>query len=282
VQFTVDAFNAENPTHSFVRQLSNRAFGRGLPLVEELLGRPNIASFFRTLIRQGEVKGGEAEQGTVGECHRNGWIHSDMDEEGTIYYSFPSPLHSVFVSWLLHPSDDMPNYTSPFELCLAVISKFKPSQMHTPIRRVGTSGAITQLPEAQYQDEFYRSIFSATAGNVRISPEFATARGAHVAGRIDFFIPVVNWGIEITREGNRLLEHDSRFKVPGAYGAWLESGDMSDYILLDCRTTVPRKPHPNILNLYHAVFSNQHREVSLYNNQLDKLGETIGSLENHF
>jgi len=88
--------------------------------------------------------------------------------------------------------------------------------MHIPIRRVGV---ISPLPEAQYQDELYRSLFSVTSGNVRISPEFASAKWADVVGRIDFFIPVAKWGIEITRDGNRLSEHDSRFEDFGAYGA---------------------------------------------------------------
>jgi len=39
--------------------------------------------------------------------------------------------------------------------------------------------------------------FFVTAGNVRISPEFASAKWADVVGRIDFFIPVAKWGIEM-------------------------------------------------------------------------------------
>ena len=139
----------------------------------------------------------------------------------------------------------MPHLTSLFDLAFDAISKFKPSQLHLPIRRVSPR-STDKLPEAQYQDEFYRSVFSITFGNVRLTPEFASARRAHAAGRIDFFIPVVKWGIEFTRDGNRLNEHSSRFSQSGAYGAWLKSGDMVDYILLDCRTTIPRKSFPSI------------------------------------
>jgi len=100
-------------------------------------------------------------------CHRSGWIHSYMDEEENIY-TFSPPLHSVIISWFLKPSNDMPQYPTAFELCFAVLSNFKPSQMYIPIRRVGAPTAISPLPEAQYQDEFYRSLFSVTAGNVCI------------------------------------------------------------------------------------------------------------------
>ena len=50
-----------------------------------------------------------------------------------------------------------------------------------------------------------------TSGNVRISPKYASAKGVHQAGRIDFFIPIMKWGIEITQDGNRLLDHAARF-----------------------------------------------------------------------
>jgi hypothetical protein len=178
-------------------------------------------------------------------CNRHGWIHSTATGPGwdtPIEYVPPSPLHSVFLSWLLLPQDFAPSFPSILDMAFSVISRFKRSQMFIPIRRAGIGSAKSDKPpEAQYQDEFYRALHDATSGAVRISPEFASARGAKVAGRIDFFIPVVKWGIEITREGSRLEEHNSRFSAQGAYGAWLKTGDMEDYILLDCRTTLPRK-----------------------------------------
>lgn len=243
--FTVDAFMAENPTGSLMQRLSSGAFGRGLPQPSDLKKYPHITGFFRNLIRHTEFEEGVVEDAAAQICHRRGWLHSYMNEEGSTHYTFSSPLHSVYISWLLAPSDNMPAYPSAFKLCLAAISNFKPSRMHIPIRRVGAPSPVTRLPEAQYQDEFYRAVFSVTAGSVRISPEFASATGADVVGRIDFFIPVVKWGIEIMRDGNRLFEHDSRSKASGAYGAWLKSGDMADYILLDCRMSVPRMCHPS-------------------------------------
>ena len=76
-------------------------------------------------------------------------------------------------------------------------------------------------------------------------PGFASAKGTDVVGRIDFFIPVVKWGIEITRDGNRLSEHNSRFEDLGAYA--MERGFI--HILLDCRTSYcdPRKHKISLL-----------------------------------
>jgi hypothetical protein len=93
-------------------------------------------------------------------------------------------------------------------------------------------------PEAQYQDECYRCVHILTHGNVRISPEYAAAAGSR-PGRTDFFIPSMKWGIEVTRDGSKLEEHDARFADNGAYGQWLETSDMDDYVLLDFRSTMP-------------------------------------------
>jgi len=248
-QFTVEDFYTENPLHTLIQNLQGRVFTRGLPIVSDFSKHPDTVAVFKSLIRDGELEKGVENEEVIDKCHRFGWIYASMDPSSSeIRYSFASPLHAAYISWIVQPSNDMPWYPSAFDLCIAVISKFKPSQMHIPIRRVGVPSAKGLLPEAQYQDEFYRSLFSATAGNVRISPEFASAKEAQPTGRIDFFVPTVKWGIEITRNGDRLWEHNSRFEYSGAYGAWLQSGDMTDYIFLDCRTTVPRTGHPSTIS----------------------------------
>ncbi|KAK2459548.1 hypothetical protein APHAL10511_008427 [Amanita phalloides] len=275
-QFTLDDFYAENPTHSPLRAIDCGAFGRGLPWPDKLPGMPKVISLLRTLIKDGRVERVEADE-EVKYCHQKGWIHSYQQGNAT-FFTFPSPLHSVHISWTLRPSNDMPEYSSPLELCCEAVKRFKPSQMYLPLRRVGGRGAIPALPEAQYKDEFYRSFFSATAGSVCITPEFATANRSHVEGRIDFFIPVKKWGVEITRNGDWLLQHNARFEEEGAYGKWLKLGDMTDYLLLDCRVNVPQKRHENIPNLFHAVFSENFEEVTLYDNKLETKG-TFALLE---
>jgi hypothetical protein len=212
----------------------------------EFFGSPNSRPQRWSETRQGEH--GSANE-AITWCHRNGWIHPffpDQRHQTGALYAFPSPLHAACLSWRLTPTNNIPNFDSILQLSLTVISAFKPSQLNLPIRRVGAQSTDTP-PEAQYQDEFYRSLFLITHGNVRISPEFASAKKARVVGRIDFFIPSVNWGIEITRDGNRLNGHNSRFKAKGAYGAWQRSGDMADYILLDCRRVVPKQAHPSMI-----------------------------------
>lgn len=209
-----------------------------------------MATFFRTLLRYGEVEEGVENSKIIHKCHRNGWIYAYVAQPHSVTrYTLASPLHSAVISWIIEPSN-MSNYASPFELCFEVISHFKPSQMHIPTHRVGAPNAIDRLPEAQYQHEFYRSIFDATAGNVCISPDFASAKGAHMIGCIDFFIPIVKWGIEIIRDGDRLWELNSRFENLEAYRAWLQLGGMTDYVLIDCCTRVPQEAHPGIISAF--------------------------------
>jgi len=194
----VEIFHDEYPTHKLVQELSGGgAFERGLPSADELLTQPDVVELFKDLLKNGMIdKRYKDEDEAIRKCHRHGWIQADESPNnlGFICYAFSSPLHSVCISRRLEPTNGMPNFTSLFDLALDVISKFKPSQLKLTIRHGVEPSSMDKPPEAQYQDEFYRSLFSVTSGNVRLSPEFASAKGAHVAGRINFFIPMVKWG----------------------------------------------------------------------------------------
>ncbi|KAF8316527.1 hypothetical protein F5887DRAFT_1150370 [Amanita rubescens] len=259
------------------------AFTRGLPDDKDLSDHPDVSRLLRRLLVSGRVTEG-TDNAAIRYCHRKGWIYAE-DAPGPQSYTFATPLHHAALSWRLQPTDGLPQFETPYALSLAVLKQFKPSQMKLAIRRV--DGGSTDLPpEAQYQDEYYRSLIAVTCGNVRISPEFASARKAKVAGRIDFFIPNVKWGIEITRDGDRLNDHASRFKADGAYGKWLKDGDMTDYVLLDCRTNPPKTSHSeldknHIPNLYHVVFNKQYTEVRVFNNKVDQVWGPIALQENH-
>lgn len=131
-------------------------------------------ALFRTLLKDGVVDRAEDEDKAICHRHRHGWIHSNQTaDEAITYYTFSSPLHAVCLSWRLEPTNDMPHFTSLFDLALDALSKFKPSQLHLLIHRVGPR-STDKLPEAQYQDEFYCFVFSVTFWNICLSPEFAS------------------------------------------------------------------------------------------------------------
>ena len=220
---TVDAFFKD---FSLERVMSNvrGPFARGLPSRNELSKSREVADVFRCLLKYGVVGEGSNDE-AIQLCHRKGWIYAeDSDAYGRHRYLFPSPLHHAALSWSFMPRDDLPAFESPYALCLEVLKRFNPSQRHVPIRRVGGIYTADRTPEAQYQDEFYRCLFDVTRGNVCIAPEFASERGfPKVTGRIDFFIPTVKWGIEITCEGDRLMQHALGFMDRGAYEKWLNT-----------------------------------------------------------
>jgi hypothetical protein len=99
-----------------------------------------------------------------------------------------------------------------------------------------------QIPEAHYQDEFYMNCHICSKGSILSFPGCGTLKG-----RVDFYIPVKEWGVELLREGDRLAQHSGRFSCKGTYKKDLS---LSDYVILDCRQTHPQIPHPRKAEFY--------------------------------
>jgi hypothetical protein len=90
--------------------------------------------------------------------------------------------------------------------------------------RIGP-GCIQRLPETQYQDEFYRCYRAHSNDSLVIFPEFGMSKG-----RVDFYIPTKQWGVELLRDGDRLVQHSGRFSSQtGSYGTTLP---LTDYIIV--------------------------------------------------
>jgi hypothetical protein len=115
---------------------------------------------------------------------------------------------------------------------IEVIKRFSPQNLQT---RGDLSTTPQPIPEAQFQQEFYRACCVYTRGCVTTFPECGTPKG-----RIDFFIRSKKWGVELLRDGVRLLGHNSRFTA-GEYGTWLHDGTMKDYIMIDFRSKKPTR-----------------------------------------
>lgn len=120
-------------------------------------------------------------------------------------------------------------------------------------------------------------------GSILSFPECGTPKG-----RVDFYIPEKEWGVELLREGDRLAQHSGRFSSKGPYKKDLS---LSDYVILDCRQTRPQDPHPrkanfysnnklrltlvpshpDLANLYHLMFSDNFEELSILDNRLKQV-----------
>jgi hypothetical protein len=235
-----DFFDSMSPKLFQQPFLYLRNFARGLPTGEELQD-PDTTAVFKELLIYGSIKRRSREvENAISICNRHGWIHSDMVSE---YFSFtlPSPLHGMYVSWRLIPEVMVCPFVTVQDMTFTIIKTFKPSQLSLPSRMGEES---TNSPtEARYHFEFYCGAFEVTEGGVQVCPEFLSAAG-ELSGRINLFIPGKKWGIELMREGNRLAEHDLRFGPFSAYGVWLDLKDMEDYIILDCRTSMPNEGNP--------------------------------------
>lgn len=120
-------------------------------------------------------------------------------------------------------------------LCEAVLRQFSQKSLYSGGQM--TTSARPRPPEALYQDEYYRAFKSVLGNGAAISSEW-TQPGD---GRIDFMVPGPGWGVELLRDGDRLMDHCERFEDGGAYYQWIISGYMKDWIILDCTQKSPRK-----------------------------------------
>jgi hypothetical protein len=175
---------------------------------------------------------------TLERCHRNGWLHADIVNRAreTIGYTFPTRLHQWFVEWKLAGFNNaIPTQTTLLQFSIEAIRLFSPLNLSSE-RRIG-AGFIQRPPEAQYQDEFYRCCYKLSKGLTTFFPEFGGKKG-----RVDFYIPSMQWGVELLRDGNALAEHCGRFSTAGKYMTTLQ---IADYIVLDFRDAIVTEKHPS-------------------------------------
>ena len=234
----MEIFHSQLPIRDFWARLQiGGIFRRGLPLPRELQ-KPFTARVLRKVLANNQVRDGELQnqnqKNALQMCFRNGWLHAAMDNDTPVYI-FATPLHQGFIE---HYLGNQPSNCTTIanmdllDLSIEVIRLFSPHQLSQ--RKLGAS-AVQRPPEAQFQDEFYRCFHKYTNGSLISYSEYGNA-----SGRIDFYIPVKEWGGELTREGDRLKNHHSRFIGSGAYTKL----SLKDNIILDFRTTPPQKRHP--------------------------------------
>jgi hypothetical protein len=239
--YSWDTFLRWVKPRDLLHKLKDTVFGTGLPEDDDIQD-PVVAKIFSAVLCNGHTTNksftNSDERDKLLHCFHKGFLHSDKSDQGdgNVAYFFPSSLHRWFVEWKLW--DTFP--AVPFDtgdilsFVINVISNFSPRQLGTE-RRIASSG-IQRPPEAQYQDEFYRSSRVFSKGSIVTFPEYGAA-----SRRVDVYIPAKEWGIELLCDGDELAQHSGRFSKGGSYATALP---CSDYIILDFRNTRPRVPHP--------------------------------------
>ena len=206
---------------------------------------PAVAHVFGSVLRTGSVQDTdfttEDNSSALQRCFSQGWLHTDNIDDETVYF-FSSSFHRWYMEWKLWGLFDKTFHADNIlDFVVDVISLFSPRMLSTT-RRVSSAGHVQRPPEAQYQDEFYRCCHTHSNGSLITFPEFGTAKG-----RVDFYIPAKQWGVELLRDGNQLEKHSGRFSSQtGSYGTTLS---LTDCIILDFRTTQPGVHHPR-RNIY--------------------------------
>ncbi|KAF8416586.1 hypothetical protein EV426DRAFT_685726, partial [Tirmania nivea] len=272
--------------------LAKTLWRRGLPASDELQNDIAATQILSTLVRDRRLypnEYSEAQRLAVERCHRKGWIHSAWvgDQRiGRLAYVLPSLLHEWYLSLLLFaPAQELPvqlGICTPLDLLKQAVRKFQPSQLQAPVT-IGPS-CEPRPNEAIFQDEFYRACHTVTKGKLLATPEFGST-----SGRIDFYMQGVRWGFEFLRNGNRLRDHLKRFSYDdraehgnssGAYGAWVASGVMLDYLVVDFRNAMPPRPlQPQVRQLYHVVFSVSYETACIVDSELRVVMDSVRLLE---
>ncbi|KAG8767028.1 hypothetical protein FRC15_005954 [Serendipita sp. 397] len=259
------------------------AFKRGLPMRRDLQ-KPGYAAIFRAVLNNQyleETDLNEEEKIALATCVKNGWLFADVIpldhplDPLIVAHFFTTQLHRWAIDYYLGPHIEKPliEESDLLTFVIAVISRFSPLQLATP-RKIGPS-FVQRPPEAQFQDEFYRCSHLYSKGSLITFPEYGTARG-----RVDFYIPTKKWGVELLRDGDRLEKHTGRFSGRGAYA---QTMDFEDYIILDFRTSrlrdkhpsesryllpyIQSNPHGGIQALHHIVFTEDYGKLDIFTNE---------------
>ena len=214
--FTVfDFFRHFTPHRLYAGLQGASIFRRGLP-DNHSLQIPSVAHVFRTALRENVIADTMfpevEESAALKQCFAQGWLHTDkgvLKDGETAAYFFASSLHRLFVEWKLFCRNlDIPiQAPNLLEFEIQIIKRFSPLNFPHP-RTVGPYYFQT-VPEAQYQDEFYRCCYGLTAGSLTTLSEFGTADG-----RVNFYIPSKNWGVELLRDG-QCEQHHNNFSPTG-------------------------------------------------------------------
>ena len=126
------------------------------------------------------------------------------------------------------PLDTFPNIRELSEAALRGLS----ARNLRAASRVGP-GVFVRPIEANYQNDFYRSLHAILGYSMDVSSEWSPDGDDH--GRIDFRLHAVKWGFELLRDGNRLREHCERSTDGGRYSDWVDDGLLEDWLIIDCR-----------------------------------------------
>jgi len=248
----------------------SHGFKRSLPKKDVLQRIPDLVQFLRYVLVSGRSEDNIKTNSALRDCYHNGWLQAELVPDDRTVYVFPTKIHQWYKLSIVHnhhyrklrlslryaerllciTAAPFPRgrFSSIKDLCFAAVREFSRVSLSSVERGIG-SGAINRPLEAQYQDEFYRACYSELG--IYLTSEWS---GSSLVGRIDFHVRDVKWVIECVRDGDEIDEHVGRFQKGGRYYKWIMSGEIKDYIILDFRTSKPRKARGMVISFLFLRF----------------------------
>ncbi|KAJ7476000.1 hypothetical protein FB451DRAFT_1397371 [Mycena latifolia] len=281
--YTLDDFIRDYPQENLLQTLMANDQCRRLLPNEVIAADPRVIRVFSRLFVDGAIEYEPGDQlpggldlRDIDFAHEKGLLYTEGSSRSW-RITFAFPLQRALLQMSLCPpipdiSQDTPTL---FSLITEVIQRFNADHLSTP-KRVG--GLQRDRPlDATYQHEFYRCLYQVRP-RALVSAEYSTRAAYTPAGRIDFLLhrqEIVDkhrsWGIELLRDGDRIREHAYRFDPNGAYHSMV-SDAMTEFKIIDFRTSVPTKVQPSIPDLLHVVFTQDYASATFYDNNNIKCG----------
>jgi len=286
-------------------------FKRSLPKRDALQSNPVLAQFLKEVLVSGKSEDKVESNEALRLCYKRGWLQAEMLAEGRKAYVFPSKLHERYefsndyfsrnmlrlscryAEILLNnsaPEFPLHEFPSVRDLCFSAVRRFSRTFLSSSGPSL-SAGAEERPVEAQYRHEFARACYLALSYNLHLTAEWKSPLSN---SQVDFQIKSVKWAIKCVREGDRLEDHISRFQPGGRYYPMIECGEIQDYILLDFRTSKPRRARgmvsfsPGLTNadqlddvpfLYFIVYSEDYAAYEIYDAKLNLVVDKVALLE---
>ncbi|KAJ3053479.1 hypothetical protein HK097_004193 [Rhizophlyctis rosea] len=191
-----------------------------------------------------------------------------IQEEGDVY-TFASPLKewvyicNRWMSPVRRPRTTIINFLE------SIIRRLSPDILLNSLSRDEKG----HLYKRQFQMEFYRVGSDILGTDYFFSPlprfeGIPIQREGDDDGWIDFIADSsLGWGIELLRDGDRMMRHARRFEVGGAYFEMIRSGFIQEWVIVDLRLPDSRGKVKELRarkeNFIHVVFSNDFRKATI-------------------
>lgn len=148
----------------------------------------------------------------------------------------------------------MSNSTSFENFLYQTIERMSPSKLSKSLGRSSNS----RLYERGWQMEWYRSATTIVPIDASVSADVGPVF-EESAGFLDFYVnKELCWGVELIREGDRLLDHAQRFEKDGDY----ENIPLKDWVIMDFRHHT-KQVRGFKQNFWYVLYEDDYKSVTI-------------------